>query len=119
MHGEIKMTSSLGMVSNTLPALSGSSIDNPQDVMAEVKKIILLIFKKFEFNQFEQVFSDILKLFKGDYPGYRQCNTSYHDLSHTMDCLLVTAKLIHGAFLNGVIFEPKGRQPRINLGPHA
>ena len=73
--------------------------------MAEIKKIILLIFRKFDFNQFEQVFSDILKLFSGNYPGYRRCNTFYHDLNHTMDCLLVTAKLIHGAFLNGIVFE--------------
>ena len=73
--------------------------------MKEVEKIILLIFNKFEFNQFEQVFLDILKLFNGDFPGYHRCNTMYHDLSHTLDCLLVMAKLIHGASLNGIIFE--------------
>ena len=51
-------------------------------------------------------------LFNGNYPGYRRCNTFYHDLSHTLDCLLVTAKLIHGAFLNGVHFD----QRDVNLG---
>jgi hypothetical protein len=107
MYGEIKMASSSGLVSNTFACPERIFIDDPQEVMAEVKKIVLLIFNKYEFNRFEQVFNDILILFKGDYPGYRKCNTSYHDLSHTMDCLLVTAKLIHGAFLNGVMFAPR------------
>jgi hypothetical protein len=84
------------------------TFDNPQDVTAEVKKIILSAFPAFDFTQFEQVFSDILKLFNGSYPGYRRCNTSYHDLTHTMDCLLVTAKLIYGASHNGIIFSKGG-----------
>jgi hypothetical protein len=107
MYGEIKMASASGLVSNPVTCPERIFIDNPQDVRAEVKKIVLLIFDKFEFNRFDQVFNDILILFKGDYPGYRQCNTLYHDLSHTMDCLLVTARLIHGAFVNGIRFEPK------------
>lgn len=101
------MTSPLSPLSNPITCPERISLDNPQDVMAEIKKIILLIFSKFEFNQFEQTFSDILELFNGNYPGYRRCNTLYHDLNHTMDCLLVTAKLIHGAFLNGIMFKKR------------
>jgi hypothetical protein len=107
MRREINMTSPLSLQSNTVTCPERISIDNPRDVMAEVKKIILLMFRKYGFNQFEQVFCDILKLFNGNYPGYRRCNTLYHDLNHTMDCLLVTAKLIHGAFLNGIAFEKR------------
>jgi hypothetical protein len=107
MRRGINMTSPLSLQSNTVTCPERISIDNPQDVMEEVKKIILLIFSKFEFNQFEHVFCDVLKLFNGNYPGYRRCNTFYHDLNHTMDCLLVTAKLIHGAFLNGIAFEKR------------
>ena len=99
------MTSPLVLLTNKITCPERFSLDNPQDVLAEVKKIILLMFREFEFNQFEQTFGDILKLFNGDYPGYRRCNTLYHDLNHTMDCLLVTTKLIHGAFLNGIIFD--------------
>jgi hypothetical protein len=89
-----------------------ASLDNPGDVMREVKNIILLLYNKFDFNKFEQVFNDVLKLFSGNYPGYRGCNTFYHDFSHTMDCLLVTAKLIHGAGLNGIAFTHRD----VNLG---
>jgi len=82
-------------------------LDNPQEVLAEVKKIIRLRFGNFQFSRFDQAFGDILSLFDGNYPGYRRCNTLYHDLTHTLDCLLVTAKLIYGAFLNGIIFDQR------------
>jgi hypothetical protein len=107
MRRENNQTSPWGRLANPVTCPEGISIDNPQDIMEEVEKIIGLIFGKFEFNQFEQVFIDIVRLFNGNYPGYSRCNTSYHDLNHTMDCLLVTAKLIHGAGLNGIVFTPR------------
>jgi hypothetical protein len=105
MRREVTMTNPLSQLSQPVTCTERLSINNPDDVMTEVKQIISAMFKNIEFNQFEQVFRDILKLYNGNYPGYRPCNTWYHDLNHTMDCLLVTAKLIHGAFLNGIIFE--------------
>ena len=105
MRQEMKMTSPSSLRSKPVTYPERISLDKPQDVMAEVKKSVVSMFGTFEFNQFDQVVSDIVKLFNGNYPGYRPCNTLYHDLSHTMDCLLVTAKLIHGAFLNGITFE--------------
>ena len=104
MRGESNMTRSDEAYYSTITCPERVSLNNPGDVMAEIENIMLLIYKKFDFNQFEQVLGDILKLFNGHYPGYRRCNTFYHDLSHTMDCLLVTAKLIHGAGLNGIVF---------------
>lgn len=101
------MNGSLQLLSRTITCAERISLENPTEVKAEIKKIILLIFKEFDFSQFEMTFNDILTLFHGNYPGYRRCNTAYHDLNHTMDCLLVTAKLINGAFLNGVLFDKK------------
>jgi len=69
MRREINMTSLSGSQTNPVSCPERISIDNPQDVMQEVKKIILLIFRKFEFNQFEQVFCDVLRLFNGNYPA--------------------------------------------------
>jgi hypothetical protein len=112
MRHKTNMTNPISLRSNTITSPEQVSLDNPGDVMREVKNIVLWIHKKFDFNQFEQVFSDILELFGGHYPGYRRCNTFYHDLSHTMDCLLVTAKLIHGAGLNGIVFTHR----EVNLG---
>ncbi|MDO9071520.1 MAG: hypothetical protein Q7V36_08400 [Deltaproteobacteria bacterium] len=98
------MTNPISLLSTTVTCPERVSINNPADVVREIKTIILLVYKNYNFNQFEQVFGDILQLFDGHYPGYRRCNTFYHDLSHTLDCLLVTAKLIHGAGLNGIVF---------------
>jgi hypothetical protein len=112
MRQEIEMNCPLRSLPRTITCPERISLDNPPDVLAEIKNIILLIFREFDFSQFEQVFHNILELFSGNYPGYRRCNTLYHDLNHTMDCLLVTAKLIHGASLNGVRFGKK----EVNLG---
>jgi hypothetical protein len=107
MSREIDIANPLRRPSNLVTCPEPVFIDSPQDVIAEVKKIILLIFNNYEFNQFEQAFDDIVRLFNGNYHGYRHCNTFYHDLNHTMDCLFVTAKLIYGAVLNGINFEKR------------
>jgi hypothetical protein len=107
MRGESNMTNPIIQLSTSITCPERVSLDNPGDVLGEIRDIILLIYRKFNFNQFDQVFRDILKLFNGHYPGYRRCNTIYHDLSHTMDCLLVTAKLIHGASINRIVFSQR------------
>jgi len=112
MRRKTDMANPISLRASTFTSPERVSLDKPGDVIGEVKNIILLSHKNFDFRQFDQVFSDILELFRGNYPGYRCCNTFYHDLSHTMDCLLVTAKLIHGASLNGIVFTPRD----VNLG---
>jgi hypothetical protein len=107
MGREANITNPIIQLSTSITCPERVSLDNPGDVIGEIRNIILLIYRKFNFHQFDQVFRDILKLFNGHYPGYRRCNTIYHDLSHTMDCLLVTAKLIHGASLNRIVFTQR------------
>jgi hypothetical protein len=107
MRRQFKVTRPLDTLSEPDRGLELISLENPSEVMAEVKKLILLIFPEFDFKQIDQIFCDILKVFRGKYPGYRRCNTSYHDLTHTMDCFLAMAQLIHGAFVDGVIFAKR------------
>jgi hypothetical protein len=104
MRWQFKGNQPLGSLSEPDNGTEFIAIENPSEVMAEVKQIILLIFPDFDFDQIDQIYGDILKLFGGKYPGYRRCNTTYHDINHTMDCLLVMAKLIHGACVDGIIF---------------
>jgi hypothetical protein len=106
------MTKPISLKSTCITCPERVSLENPGDVLEEIRNLIVLIYQDFNFSEFEHVFGDILKLFNGQYPGYRRCNTIYHDLSHTLDCLLVTAKLIHGACLNGIVFS----QRDVNLG---
>jgi hypothetical protein len=77
------------------------SMDDPQAVFNEACLILAAAPVQPDFTVLAKVFADVVKLFHGDYPGYCQCNTHYHDLKHTTDCLLAMARLLHGAFLNG------------------
>jgi hypothetical protein len=80
---------------------------DPQKVLEEVIKIVHLIYPAFSFDSVKKVFNDVVKLFRGEYPGYRACNTWYHDLKHTTDCLLAMARLIHGGFVQGTVMEER------------
>lgn len=80
-------------------------IPEPDSLLAEVEQIMDLVHPDFDHPAIGRAFSDVLDLFAGRYPGYRACNTPYHDLSHTLDTLLATARLIHGASLSGERFS--------------
>jgi hypothetical protein len=80
---------------------------NPQEVMEEVNKILYLMYPAANCNPVQAVFIDVLKLFRGGYPGYRACNTWYHNLKHTTDCFLAMARLIHGGFVQGMVMEER------------
>ncbi|TAK46473.1 MAG: hypothetical protein EPO27_08000 [Betaproteobacteria bacterium] len=49
-----------------------------------------------DFGKLTSAFEDIKALFSGTYPGYLVCDTLYHDLRHTLDAALATARLIDG-----------------------
>jgi hypothetical protein len=87
-------------------------VDDPFAVLDEVKIITRMIFQEYGFSPMDGIFKDILRLFSGDYPGYRKCNTKYHDLKHTTDTLLAMAGLIHGASICGHSLSERN----INLG---
>ena len=89
-----------------------SSIIRPKRIFEEVKEITSLIFPYFNFDLLSSIYHDIVKLFNGEYVGYLKCDTDYHNLSHTQECLLGMARLIHGASLNGCPFSEKD----VNLG---
>ena len=82
-------------------------LENPGDFRQETEKIVSLMFPQFDFSLIRQAFKDIERLFAGTYSGYRQCNTRYHDLNHTLHCFLLMTRLIHGAFINGMSFTQK------------
>jgi hypothetical protein len=70
-------------------------------VLREVRHVISLIHPGYDFRSLDHVFRDIRRLFNGQYPGYKGCNTEYHDLKHTFDVLLTLARLLHGLSLEG------------------
>jgi hypothetical protein len=44
----------------------------------------------------ESALEDIVKLYKGEYPGYQKCDTNYHDLEHTLQAYLAMARIFGG-----------------------
>jgi hypothetical protein len=41
-------------------------------------------------------FADAAKFYRGEYPGYRACDTDYHDIKHVLDVTLAMARLMDG-----------------------
>ncbi len=87
-------------------------LSDHQQVFEEVRIITRLIFPSFDFKYMVKVFWDVGTLFRGEYPGYRACNTEYHDIRHTHQVLLGILRLMHGAFISGIRFSEK----EINIG---
>ncbi|MDQ5987857.1 MAG: hypothetical protein CSYNP_03603 [Syntrophus sp. SKADARSKE-3] len=67
-----------------------------QKTMNEVNKVYLFHYPEKHFQPISEAFSLIEKLFEGRYPGYKGCNTQYHDLRHTLDALLAAARICDG-----------------------
>ena len=88
------------------------NMENPQSIISEVKVIISMEIPEFDFSPLYQVFYDIVRLFQGDYPGYRKCNTDYHDLNHTTNIFLTLARLIHGYLIK----KKRLSEKKIRLG---
>jgi hypothetical protein len=87
-------------------------MEDPQSVLGETMTTALLTVPELDFGPVSEVFEDICDLFSGKYPGFRECNTKYHDLRHTMDTLLAMGRLMHGGSESGESLD--GRH--VNLG---
>ncbi|MFO7569142.1 MAG: hypothetical protein R6W75_05035 [Smithellaceae bacterium] len=83
-----------------------------QSILKEIRLVISMVDAGYDFQRFDIVFADIEKLFHGQFPGYRPCNTYYHDFRHTLLALLAMVRLMHGASLENITFSEK----ELNLG---
>lgn len=79
---------------------------NSQNVLEEIKNIVLRIETDVDEAFLGQVFNDTVDLFKGHYPGYRASTAKYHDLEHTQAVVLAMVRLMHGCFMEGHTFTP-------------
>ena len=71
-------------------------VDSPEASHEEVLTILKLISPELKTHSINSVLKLVLDLYSGKYPGYRACNTEYHDLKHTIETYLAMARLIHG-----------------------
>jgi len=82
-------------------------MDSAQAVLDEVQIILDLISPDYSFALVTSAFISTVNLYKGSYPGYRACNTEYHDLHHITDTFLAMARLMHGATVDGEAFTDR------------
>jgi len=80
-------------------------VSDPEIVLKEIKQIIALTVEGYDPSKLEMVYTDIVTLFRGEFPGYQASNTKYHDLEHTNSVALASARLIHGCTLAGMVFD--------------
>jgi len=78
---------------------------DPESGFKEISEIIQLLGADRILDVFQPAFQDVIRLFNGDYPGYRASNTQYHDLDHTIMVALTTARLICGCMQNRFVFD--------------
>ena len=44
----------------------------------------------------QQGFADAARLYRGEYPGYAECDTSFHDVQHALEVALAMARVMDG-----------------------
>jgi len=94
------------MTSDNIRLHDLTNIGSPGETFTEIAYIVRLIDPSFDTSFIESVFKDIVRLFNGEYPGYRASNTKYHNLEHTCAVTLATARLAHGVHVRGRELSP-------------
>jgi hypothetical protein len=65
-------------------------------VSAEVMRLYRGLYNGTPSGAIERGFADIGRLYRGDHPDYRPCDTEYHDIQHVLDVTLAMARLMDG-----------------------
>ena len=81
--------------------------NSPEAVFEEAEIVLKMISYNMDDGPVSVVFKTVVDLFRGDFPGYRSCNTKYHDLQHALDTFLAMVRLIHGAVITGRTFSER------------
>jgi hypothetical protein len=84
----------------------------------EIVKTLLLVDPDFDTSYVKKVYSDIICLFNGEYPGYRASNTKYHNLEHTCAVteLGLIGALFHDTGLIQTVEEKEGTGAQYTIG---
>ena len=71
-------------------------VSNPASVRDAVHALFSETFPSLSFDKLWLAFYDFERLFTGRFPGYEGCDTTYHDVQHTLDMTLALARLVVG-----------------------
>ena len=68
--------------------------NSPAETLAEMKNILFLVNPSLDPSPIEKIYEDIIRLFNGEFSGYKASNTKYHNLEHTSSTALAAARLV-------------------------
>ena len=68
----------------------------PHEVSQEICRIYRNLYQQEAPGNLSQAFADLGRLYRGEYPGYRECDTDYHDIQHVLDVTLGMGRLMDG-----------------------
>ena len=71
-------------------------VSNPKAVREAVQKLFAATYPGSSFDTLWLAFYDFERLFTGQFPGFEGCDTTYHDMQHTLDMTLALARLVAG-----------------------
>ncbi len=71
-------------------------VSKPAAVRNAVQELFADTYPGASFDKLWLAFYDFERLFTGQYPGYLGCDTTYHDMQHTLDMTLALARLVVG-----------------------
>ncbi len=80
---------------------------DPKEVWLKASEIIKLVSPAYDFSVAQTSFNDVVRLFRGEYPGYCAIKTLYHNMHHTMDVFLCAVRLMHGVHISGTRLSDK------------
>jgi hypothetical protein len=81
---------------NDFDVTNSVQVSDPVAVRKAVHELFATTFPGASFDKMWLAFYDFERLFNGKFPGYRGCDTTYHDMQHTLDMTLALARLIAG-----------------------
>ncbi|WP_461209222.1 HD domain-containing protein [Desulfocurvus sp. DL9XJH121] len=82
-------------------------VTDPAALLNEVHITLEMMLPGFDSGFMDAAFADTIRLFKGEFPGFRSSTTRYHNLQHTLEVFLCAARLLHGAFASGIRISPR------------
>lgn len=83
------------------------AVGSSKEVLSEVLEILKRISSDFNTEPIRKVFDAVERLYGGNFPGYKACNTGYHDFRHAIEAFLAMSRLIHGAVLDNESFSER------------
>jgi hypothetical protein len=81
---------------NDFDVTDSVQVSSPAAVRNAVHEIFAETYPGAALDKLWLAFYDFERLFTGRYPGYRGCDTTYHDMQHSLDMTLAVARLAVG-----------------------